>query len=59
MTRTACLVCLISTVSGCSKKREKKNQKCSASSMHTTKLEQSISLDIYGHKTVITIQMSN
>jgi hypothetical protein len=35
-----------STVSGCSKKR-KKSLKCGASSGHTTKLEQSISLDIF------------
>jgi hypothetical protein len=40
-------------------KREKKTKNASVSSMHTTKLEQSISLDIHGHKTVITIQMSN
>jgi hypothetical protein len=41
-----CPVCHISTVSSHSKKEAKK---CSASSGHTTKLEQSISLDIYGY----------
>ncbi len=46
MTRTACLVCLVSTVSG----RSKKSLKCVAGSGHTTKLEQSISLDIYDDK---------
>ncbi len=40
MAHTALLVCLVSTVSGHSKK--------GGSSRHTTKLEQSISLDIYG-----------
>jgi hypothetical protein len=45
MARTACLACLISTVSG----RSKKGYKCGTSSRHTTKLEQSrFSLDIYG-----------
>jgi hypothetical protein len=44
MAPAACLVCLISAVSGCSKKKKI----CSAGSGHTTKLEQSISLDIYG-----------
>jgi hypothetical protein len=44
MACTAWLVCLISTVSG----RSKKKKKCGASSGHKTKLEQSISFDIYG-----------
>jgi hypothetical protein len=46
--RTACLVCFISTVNGCSKK--KKPQKMGASSGHVTNLEQSIleTFDIYG-----------
>jgi len=38
MAHTACLVCLISTVSG----RSKKSQNCGASSGHITKLKQSI-----------------
>jgi len=44
MASTVCLVCLISTVNG----RSKKSLKCGITSGHTTKLEQSISLDIYG-----------
>ncbi len=45
MAHTAYLVCLISTVSG----RSKKTEKCSASIKHITNLEQSIfSIDIYG-----------
>jgi hypothetical protein len=49
MARTTCLVCLISTVSGHSKRKEK-NQKCGASSRRITNLKQSIlSFDIYGH----------
>jgi hypothetical protein len=45
MAHSACLVCLISTVSG----RSKKGPKWGANSGHTTKLEQSrFSLDIYG-----------
>jgi hypothetical protein len=42
MASTACLICKISTISGCSKIK-----KYSSSKGHTTKLEQSISLDIY------------
>ncbi len=43
MARTACLVCLISTVSGHSKKmKRKKAWRCGASSRHITKLKQSI-----------------
>jgi hypothetical protein len=45
MVRTTCLDCLVSTVSDRSKKKKKKGK---ASSGHTTKFEQSISLDIYG-----------
>ncbi len=43
MACTACLVCFISTVNGCSKK-EKKPIKTGASSRHITKLKQSILL---------------
>ncbi len=39
---TACLVCLICTVSGCSKKCKNALVRCGASSGHITKLEQSI-----------------
>ncbi len=46
MALTACLVCLVITVSGHGKKI-KNRQKCGASTGHTTKLEQSVSLDIY------------
>ncbi len=46
MAHTASLVCLISTVSAVAK-RKKKSKKCGASGGHTTKLEQSISLDVY------------
>ncbi len=43
MARTACLVCLISTFSGCSKKeKEKESQNCGASSGRITNLKQSI-----------------
>jgi hypothetical protein len=45
MVHTACLVCLISTVGGHSKKA--KNVALVARKQ-TTKLEQSLSLDIYG-----------
>ncbi len=50
MARTACLVCFISTVNGCSKK--KKPWKTGASSGHITNLKQSIweTFDIYGQK---------
>jgi hypothetical protein len=53
MAHTTCLVCLISTVSGSSKKERKKEAKnaigrCGTRSGYTTKLEQFISLDIYG-----------
>ncbi len=42
MAHTACLVCIISTVNGCSKKKkEKKPITSGASSRHTTKLKQS------------------
>jgi hypothetical protein len=44
MARTACLLCLISTEVAAATKEAKR---CSAGSRHTTKLEQSISLDIY------------
>ncbi len=45
---TACLVCLISTVNGHSKKERKKGYKCGASSGQITNLEQSFhSFDIY------------
>jgi hypothetical protein len=53
MARTACLVFLISTVSGRSKK-EAKNAlgRGGTSSRHITKLEQyKFSLDIYAHST--------
>jgi hypothetical protein len=43
MARTVCPVYLVCSVSG----RSKKSKKCGACSGHTTKLEQSISLDIY------------
>jgi hypothetical protein len=43
-TATACLVCLVLLLVAAAKKKKK----CCASSGHTTKLEQSISLDIYG-----------
>jgi hypothetical protein len=42
MARTACLVCIISTVNGCSKKGGKCLRRCGPSSGHTTKLKQSI-----------------
>ncbi len=48
MACTACLVCLISTVTGHSKK-EKKLKMCGPGSKHTTKFELSISLDIYAN----------
>jgi hypothetical protein len=49
MARTACLVCLISTVSDHSKKRKKTMLKIGTSRGHITNLEQSIfSFDIYG-----------
>ncbi len=51
MAHTACLVCFISTVNGCSKKRkEKKPIETGASSGHITNLKQSIleTFDIYG-----------
>jgi len=52
MAHTACLVCLISTVSG----RSQKRLKCGAGSGHTTKLEQArFSLDIYGCKGLILV----
>jgi hypothetical protein len=44
MAHTTCLVCLVSTVSGCHKNALGRG---STSSRHITKLEQS--LDIYGH----------
>jgi hypothetical protein len=45
MVRTTCLVCFISTVNGCSKKKkEKKPITSGASSGHITKLKQSILL---------------
>ncbi len=49
MARTACLVCVISTVNGWSKKNETK-PKIGASSGHITNLKQSIleTFDIYG-----------
>jgi len=47
MVCTACLVCLVSTVSS-----------CGTSSGHTTKLEQSISLDIYRSNKGLETQMS-
>ncbi len=48
MACTAYLVCLVSAVSGCSKKAKNALGRGSASSRHTTKLEQSrFSLDIY------------
>ncbi len=48
MVDTACLVCFISTVNSCSKK--KKPIKTGASSRHITNLKQSIleTFDIYG-----------
>ncbi len=49
MACTACLVCLISRVSGCSKE----SSKCGTSSVYTIKLRQSIFLDIYGTATKI------
>ncbi len=51
MAHTACLVCLISTVNGCSKK---KPGKTSASSWHITNLEQSIleTFDIFDENKV-------
>jgi hypothetical protein len=51
MARTTCLVCFISTVNGCSKKKiKKKPWKMGASSGHITNLKQSILeiFDIYG-----------
>jgi hypothetical protein len=50
MAHTACLVCLISTVSGCSKKA--KNAVLVAGTQQ--KFEQSISLDIYGMNRQLT-----
>ncbi len=57
MVRSACLVCFISTVNGCSnKKRKRKEEACpwkaGASSRHITNLKQSIleTFDIYGDK---------
>jgi hypothetical protein len=49
MAHTACLVCLISTFSGRSKKKEKKAKNCGTRSGHITNLKQSIfSFNIYG-----------
>ncbi len=49
MACTACPVCLISNVSGCSKKAKNDHGKGSTRKGHKTKLEQSrFSLDIYG-----------
>jgi hypothetical protein len=55
MAHTACLVCFISTVNGCSSKKKKRKEeaypwKAGASSGHITNLKQSIleTLDIYG-----------
>jgi hypothetical protein len=49
MARTACLTCLISTISACSKKAKNAVGRGSTSSGRITKLEQSrFSLDIYG-----------
>jgi len=49
MARPACLVCLFSTVNGCSKNKEKSLGSGGASSGHTTNLKQSIFyFDIYG-----------
>jgi hypothetical protein len=46
MAHTACLVCLVSAVNGCSKKSL---GRAGASSVHITNLKQSIfSFDIYG-----------
>ncbi len=51
MAHPACLVCLISTVSGCSKKKKK----CGASSGHITDLKQSIfAFDIYDYNLATT-----
>jgi hypothetical protein len=44
MACTACLVCLVSTEVAAAKKT---SQNCGVCSKHTTKLEQSISLDIH------------
>jgi len=45
VSQSACLVCLVSTVSGCHKSALGKG---SASNVHITKLEQSTFLDIHG-----------
>jgi hypothetical protein len=42
MVHTACLVCFIGTVKGCSKKKGKCVGRCCTSGRHTTKLKQSI-----------------
>ncbi len=44
MTHTACLVCMVSTVSGCP---QKTLGRASASNRHIIKLEQSTFFDIY------------
>jgi hypothetical protein len=55
MARTACLVCIVSTVSCHSKKAKNDLERGGPSSRHTTELEQyRFSLDIYGSISVDT-----
>jgi len=53
MVHTTCLVCFISTVNGCSKKKGKCLGRCGASSGHITKLKQSIFFRYLWSKTFV------
>jgi hypothetical protein len=61
MARIACLVCFISTVNGCSKKRKEKEPiKTGASSGHITYPKQSIleTFNIYANDTAMVVRVN-